>query len=133
MGLPAFIPQPQVSLALPEGADVTLGELCAAAGVRCRVTGISASRPLKIAPARELSAVRLPGQLSPVWLGVPDGPPERRAMLALGLLAYGVFDYAARETLRGIPKSRAVAEPGRPRTGRALTSAERQRRHRGRM
>jgi hypothetical protein len=130
MGIPVFIPQPLVALTLPDGEDVTFCLLCELAGVRSRVTGLSTGRPLRISPAANLSAVKLPGALSPVWLGVPAGTPRRRALLALGLLAYGVFDYAARETLRGLQVSRACADPGRPSSGRALSPAERQRRHR---
>lgn len=130
MGLPVFFPQPSIVRTLPPGVDVSFRALCESAGVACKVTGISARRPIKIADSRELMAARLPGSLSPVWLGVPPSSPRRRALLALGLLAYGVFDYAARETLRGLPESRATAGSGRPREGRALTGAERQRRHR---
>jgi len=130
MGLPVYIPQPTIVRSLPPGRSVSFRELCEEAGVSCRVTGMSADRSLKISLAGELSAARMPGNLSPVWLGVPRGPARRRALLALGLLAYGVFDYAARETLRGLPESRAENAAGRPRTGQALTGAERQRRYR---
>jgi hypothetical protein len=132
MGLPVFIDPPEISLVLPEGEPVTFQALCDLAKVKCKVSGISTHRPLRIALARELCSVRLPGQLSPVWLGIPRGAPRRRALLALGVLAYGVFDYAARETLRGLPESRASAGPGRPRKTRPLTVAERQSRHRER-
>jgi hypothetical protein len=133
MGLPAYIPAPSIVGKLPAGQDVTLRELCDRAGVVCRVTGISAERSLKISCTKSLEAARLPGLLGPVWLGVPKGSLRRRALLALGLLAYGVFDYAARETLRGLSCSRASVGAGRPRTGKALTGAERQRRWRQRI
>jgi len=132
MSIPVFIPQPQIVRKLPPGETVSFRELCDSAEIPCRVTGISAERTLKIATSPEMASARLPGSLSPVWLGVPAGKPSRRSLLALGLLAYGVFDYAARETLRGRPESRASAGAGRPRGGRALTGAERQRRHRQR-
>ncbi len=135
MSLPVFFPTPEITLELPEGEPATLESLCVAAGVACRVTGLSASRPLKIAVRPQMRVARTPGQLSPVWLGIPPASPRRRALLALGMLAYSVFDYGARETLRGLPESRASAGPGRPRTGRPATPAERQRdsRIRGRL
>lgn len=133
MGIPLFIPRPSIALALPAGDDVTLDELCDLAGVRCKVSGLSARRPLTMALAKEMCSVKLPGSLSPVWLGIPKGTPKRRALLALGALAYGVFDYAARETLRGLPESRPTRGPGRPRSKKAMSGAERQRRYRQRI
>ena len=130
MSLPVFFPVPEIALELPEGDPVTLSSLCEAAGVSCRVTGLSAGRHLKIAACPRMRVVRAPGTMSAVWLGIPPASPRRRALLALGILAYSVFDYGARETLRGLPESRAAAGPGRPRVGRPATPAERQRERR---
>jgi hypothetical protein len=132
MGLPVFFPVPKITLRLPEGRSTSLPALCEEAGVACRVSGLSASRPLATATTPRMRVARMPGALSAVWLGIPPGSPRRRALLALGMLAYAVFDYGARETLRGLPESRAAAGPGRPRSARALTPAERQRRRRAR-
>src|ERR1700690_244051 len=143
MSLPVFFPSPEIRCSsLPAGKRTTLAELCKRANVACRVSGISAERPIFLAEAAEMRIVRKPGALSAVWLGVPpEGvPPEgvpsrtakRRALLALGMLAYGEHDYGARETLRGLSESRASAGPGRPRTRRPFTAAERQRIHRQR-
>lgn len=74
-----------------------------------------------------MRAVRGPGPLSEVWLGIPPGRPARRALVALGLLAFGVFDYGARECLRGLDVAKATPGAGRPRTGRALSAAQKQR------
>jgi len=77
-----------------------------------------------------LSSAREPGSLGAVSLGVPEGDKKSRAVLALGLLAYTVFDYAARESMRGRPEAKVAVPLGRPRKARALTGAERQRRWR---
>jgi hypothetical protein len=130
MGLPVFFPQPEIALVLPRGRRTSLPELCEEAGVKCRVTGISAQRRIWIAAALSMRIVRKPGTLSGIWLGVPKASFSRRALLALGMLAYGAFDYGARETLRGLPEARATVGPGRPRSPRPLDPAERQRRHR---
>jgi hypothetical protein len=132
MGLPVFFPPADVVAVLPPGERLTLRELCERAGVACRVSGPAAHRGLRLCEGPELRALRRPGPLADVWLAVPPGKPRRRALIALGLLAYGVFDYGARETLRGLPVARPTPGPGRPASGRALSSAERQRRHRGR-
>ena len=132
MGLPVFFPQPEIVLELPAGKPTSLPELCRACGVPCKVTGLSARRPLRISETAELRVARIPGALSGIWVGIPPVPPARRALLALGLLAFSAFDYGARETLRGRPEAFPSTSAGRPRSRRALTAAERQRRHRER-
>lgn len=130
MGLPVFFPEPEISLTLPTGKRATLGGLCVLARVKCRVTGLGAERIILIAPSRNMRIVRRPGTLSEIWLGVPPGTTRQRSLLALGMLSYGAFDYGARETLRGLPESMATPRAGRPRSPRALTNVERQRRYR---
>lgn len=133
MSLPVFFPTADVATALPPGKRFTLSELCKLAGVECRVTGAPAQRRLRVGESPVLRAVRIPGPLSEVWLGVPPGNPRSRALKALGLLAYGAFDYGARETLRGLAIARPSPGPGRPSSGSALSAAERQRRYRERL
>ena len=130
MGLPVFFPSCEISLELPAGRPVSIADLCHEAGVKCRVTGVAARRPVRVATAPSMRAVRRPGTLSEVYVGVPKCSPSRGALLALGLLAYSAFDYAARETLRGLPEAAAVSSPGRPLSPRPLSGAERQRRYR---
>ena len=133
MGLPAFFPPADVVAGLPPGERLMLRALCERAGIPCRVSGPPVNRRVRLAPGPTLRALRMPGPLAEVWLCVPRGSRRRRALLALGLLAYAVFDYGARESLRGIAQARATAGPGRPGSGKALTSAERQRRYRKRI
>ena len=132
MSLPVFFPAADVAGTLPPGKRLTVRELCNRAGVECRVTGAPAERRVRLSEAPALRAVRAPGPHSEVWLGVPRGDPRRRALYALGLLAYGAFDYCARESLRGLAIAKSGPGPGRPASGAAMSSAERQRRYRRR-
>jgi hypothetical protein len=133
VSLPVFFPACDVVAVLPPGERLTLRALCERAGLACRVSGPPARRRVRLADGPALRALRKPGPLSDVWLAVPRGDPKKRALQALGLLAYGVLDYGARETLRGLPIACPSPGPGRPASGRALSSAERQRRHRMRL
>ncbi len=128
-----FFPAAEVAARLPRGERLTLRKLCTLAGVECRVTGFTADRRVRWAPSPDLRAVRAPGPMGEVWLGVPGGHPRRRALRALGLLAYGALDYGARETLRGLTVATPSPGPGRPPTGLAMTAAQRQRRYRERL
>lgn len=132
MSLPVFFQSPAVESRLPRGGRrTTLADLCRQAGIPMRVTGLGARRPIYVSSAPRLAAVRMPGKLGPVWVAAP-GSAARRSLLVLGVLAYAVFDYGARECLRGRPEARAAAGPGRPLVPRPLSVAERQRRHRSR-
>lgn len=106
--------------------------LCREAGIECRVTGPAALRKIYLRESRTLDVCREPGSLGAVSVGVPAGRKMDRAALALGLLAYVVFDYAARESMRGRPESRLSPPLGRPRVARPLSGAERQGRWRAR-
>jgi hypothetical protein len=131
MSLPIFFPPSEIAAILPPGKPTTLRKLCQIAGIDCRVTGLSARRRLRLGDAAPMKAIRLPGALGPVWLGISKKEkPARRALLALGLLAFSVFDYGARECLRGLDEANASPGRGRPRKLRPLTLAERQRRWR---
>ena len=63
-------------------------------------------------------------------INLPRDGKRDRAILALGILTYAVFDYAARESMRGQPEARMAFPVGRPRKAHPLSGAERQRRWR---
>ena len=129
MGLPDF-PAARISTDLPQGERLTVEALCERAAIPCRVSGPPARRWVRLGEGR-LAAIRQPGAYGEVWLAVPKAvTPRRRALLALGLMAYSVFDYTARECLYGRPEADYSRGPGRPATGSPLTNAERQRRFR---
>ena len=131
MGLPVFFPPADISLRLPPGESLTVRRLCERAGIACRVSGPPAERRVRLGCAAMMRAVRRPGPFGEIWIGISDKlSPKRRAFLALGFLAYGVFDYAARECLYGLEAAKPVVGPGRPRKVCALSGAERQARYR---
>jgi hypothetical protein len=130
MTAPVFFPIPEISLQLPPGSRTSLAELCAAAGVPLRVTGLGARRKIAVARSPVLRCVRMPGTMGDVWIGLPPSSAKAKAESALCVLAYAVFDYAARETVRGIV--RTTVGRGRPRRGLPATAAERKRRSRTR-
>ncbi len=133
MSLPVYFPTADVVAVLPPGEYLTLRDLCERAGILCRVSGPPAQRRVRLCEAATLRALRKPGPLADVWLSVPRGHRKKQALLALGLLAYGVFDYGARESLRGLQEAHPTPGPGRPASGKALSPVERQRRHRTRI
>jgi hypothetical protein len=126
------MPEVEIVKRVPRGRKLTIEKLCLAAGIECRVTGQAADRVIYLSQTSRLRASREPGPFGPVAVGVAGGNERRRAVLALGVLAYAVFDYAARESMRGRPEARFALPVGRPRKARPLSGAERQRRWRSR-
>ena len=134
--LPAVFPQVAIVRSLGghvSGSDrrTTVRALCREAEIPCLVEGPPAERAVHVVHG-SLWAAREPGPMGAVLVAVPAGPRRRRALLALGVLAYAVFDYAARECLRGRPEARLAPPAGRPRSAAPLTGAERQARWRAR-
>jgi hypothetical protein len=127
--LPAIFPDVEIVKRIPAGRETTVTSLCEEAGIECRVTGPSAERKIYLR-SDLLSISREPGPSGSVAIGIPDGDRRERAILALGVLAYAVFDYAARESMRGRPEARMSLPPGRPRKAHPLSGAERMRRWR---
>ena len=108
---------------------MTIHSLCQAAGIECCVTGPAAERKVYLHPGN-LDVTREPGPYGNVSIGIPQDGKRSRAILALGILAYAVFDYASRESMRGRPEARMAFPPGRPRKPHPLSGVERQRRWR---
>jgi hypothetical protein len=130
--IPVNLPPTTVVAVAPAGDSRTVEELCREAGIACRVTGPSTKRTINLRYSKTVKACREPGLAGTVTLGLPETVPHKRAVLALGVLAYSVFDYVARESLRGLPESRPSAPRGRPRKPQPLTGAERQKNWRSR-
>ena len=111
--------------------EVTLRQLCDTAEIPCRVT-------LGYAPKIVLhSGAEHYRSLDTYFVGGCAGAAPLKQVSALRVLealAYGFFDYGARESVCGRGLFVAAASPGRPRKhGRAMTSAERMRAMRGRV
>ena len=113
--LPAIFPDVQIVKSIPSGyRGMTISSLCERAGIECRVTGPSARRKIHLLVGQP-AVSREPGSSGTVSIRIPDGDEKERAILALGILAYAVFDYASRESMRGRPEARMSLPPGRPR------------------
>jgi hypothetical protein len=131
--IPLFFPKVSIVAQVPRGTPTTVEALCHRAGIECRVTGPSAGRRVFLRTSRQFAISREPGNLGIVSISLPSTNPRRRAVLSLGALAYAVFDYAARESVRGWSEMRVAPPRGRPRTPRPQTNAERQRAWRARQ
>ena len=135
MATPIFFPPPHYEIA-PGRARTKLYRLhalCAAAGVPCRASGDWIRRRVFVRTGGEYDICVQPGYCGDVVVTVPAGEEKPAARQALAVLAYGLFDGVARESIRGAPWARPAAPPGRPRSGRAKTTAERQRAFRQRQ
>lgn len=130
--IPVFLPKVKIVTKVKMGRELTIEELCQLANVECKVTGPSVRRIVSIFDSDELIIEREPGELGKVGIGLKT-LAEKAEIFALGVLAYAVFDYAARETMRGLPESQSVFPVGRPRKAHVLSGAERQRRYRARL
>lgn len=128
--LPAIFPEVRIAKVERSGRRMTVAGLCEVAQIPCRVTGPAAQRLVYLRPTSEPEATREPGSIGVVSIGVPKGNEQRCAILALGILAYAVFDYTARESMRGRPEAQLARPVGRPRKALPLSGAERQRRWR---
>jgi hypothetical protein len=130
--LPLIMPEVEIVKKVIAGRRSTVRTLCREAGIECRVTGPAAERRIHLRSAVQLEASREPGSFGSVSIGMPETRRKERAILGLGILAYAVFDYVARESMRGRSESEFSAPLGRPRKARILSGAERQRRWRDR-
>ena len=132
--LPAILPKVKiVKQARLEGRVLTVHSLCDMAKIECRVTGPSTERKVFLKVGDHIEATREPGPMGVVTLTLPPGDDKSRSCLALGILAYSVFDYVARESMRGRPEAKSALPLGRPRKVHPATGAERQRRWRQRL
>lgn len=132
--LPAFMPSVQIVPKIARQHPCTVRALCQEAGIECRVTGPSTERKIYL-HADNLDVIREPGATGSVAIGLPEklwnaSDKKPRAVLALGILAYTVFDYVARESMRGRPEAQMALPAGRPRKAHPLSGAERQQRWR---
>lgn len=128
--LPVFFPIVNIVRESDIVGDVRLSmkSLCEQAGIHCRVTGQAAERRVVIQKIEQNDLIisRAPGEFGAVCVSTNNHDP----LFVLGVLAYGVNDYAARETVCGRGLFGVRKTLGRPRTGRALLDSERKRKAR---
>ena len=127
--LPAVLPKVLIMKKVARGHKTSVRQLCSDAGIECRVTGPSAERTVYLCKGKP-SAARESGSMGAVSICHPSVNAKARAIFALGVLAYSAFDYASRESMRGVPESKMSLPLGRPRLAHPLTGAERQRKWR---
>ncbi len=128
--LPVFFPIVNIvrESDIAGGVRTSIRSLCEQAGIPCRVTGQAAERRVVIREIEQddLIISRATGEFGSVCVSTNNPDP----LFVLGVLAYGVNDYAARETVCGRGLFGVRKALGRPRTGRALLDSERKRKAR---
>ncbi len=127
----AFYPIPIYRHRLPRDGARPIRALCDAAGVPCRASGPWAERPVRLTRGEVAAIIVEPGGYGQIEIRLAPGvrqTPADEARYALCALAYGLLDGVARATIAGQLWARLTAPRGRPVTGAALSTAERQRR-----
>ncbi|OFZ98641.1 MAG: hypothetical protein A3H35_09705 [Betaproteobacteria bacterium RIFCSPLOWO2_02_FULL_62_17] len=129
MSLPVFFPAP-VYVRQIRGHARSIEALCRLAGVECRALGNWVNRPVVIrALGNRVRVAAEPGDWGTVEITVPSiiDTEQEQARLALGALAYSLFDGVARASVAGHAWSRAAMPRGRrPGAARPKSNAERQ-------
>lgn len=130
--IPVFLPPASIVTKVPRGKSYTVESLCHLAGIECRVTGPSARRRVVLRKSKKFEVSREPGNLGAVSVGHPRAHTRRHVVLALGVLAYSVFDYSTRESVRGWSEMRPPVPHARTKPYRLMTRARHQREWRAR-
>jgi hypothetical protein len=129
-----FFPTPTYSQKLRIENSISLRELCLAAGISCKASGKWTKRRIALRYAEKLRIIAEPGDWGAVLLYLPNKnlKEKKLARIALQIMAYGLHDIAAKESIAG--KKWTIPKPpsGRPRKPLTLSNAERQRRYRER-
>lgn len=137
MSLPEYWPKPQYISLLPHGETITLRELCQRAQVACKATGRWTLRPVTVTcGATNQGAVLVNPNTTGVYIEVPEqwgGSPIKEARYALGVMAYGIFDLVAKESIKGTDWSKIAPLKGPKKSGLAMSNRERQRKFRQRI
>lgn len=113
-------------------APLSLSQLCERAGVACKATGRWTTRQIELTRGPDTRLVAEPGEWGSVIINLPQLGGTDRARAALAALAFGMHDIVAKESIRSADWLRVGPPRGRPRSGRALSTKERQRRFRER-
>ena len=128
-----FIPPIRYVALLPTQKSRTTRELCAHAGVPCRASGAWTERRIQIAYSGTIKISAEPGDWGVVRIEVPVKGVKKRSQMALYILAYGLHDLVAKQSIIGAAWAVVKAPRGRPSRGCALSSRDRQRRFRAKQ
>lgn len=138
MSIPFLLPIPTIvsfQLAV-DGELLPLATLCERAGVACRASGAWIERKVRLiteSDRNEISVQKEAGDWGEVRIFMPPQKNKQDAYrLALSVMAYSVFDYVARESIRHAEWRKIPSPKGRVKNSlkAPLTNAERQRLHR---
>lgn len=132
MEWPLFLPPPSYNARLRLSQSKTLREWCVVAGIACRASGAWTLRRVEVRSCQHIAIVAHPGSDGDVRLEVPAKKLKDKALWALYVLAYGMNDLVARQSLHGKGFTKVHPPKGRPRTGKAMSNRERQRRFQNR-
>ncbi|MCB9707220.1 MAG: hypothetical protein H6714_00315 [Myxococcales bacterium] len=125
------MPAPLYVAHLRQHSSESVRALCVLAGVPCKATGAWAERQIEITAAEKLCIVAEPGATGSVRISMKRRSARQDARTALAVLAYGLHDLVAKQSVKGQSWTRVKPPPGRPKLGRRpLSNAERQRRFR---
>lgn len=108
----------------------TLEELCLRAGITCRASGPWIKRQIEIVYSEKMNLIAEPGDWGKVRLELRERDSLKQARMALLVMAYGMQDLVAKESIRGAEWAKLSAPSGRPKKMRALSTKERQRKFR---
>jgi len=133
MSSPFFIPPARIVPSIDVSSAVPLSALLAAAGAECKASGAWTERQIVVDRGAPGLLEREPGDWAAVRIGVVAKVSARSAArFAVLVLAYGIMDLVARQSIAGLPWARPTVPRGRPRASAPLSAAERQRRWRSR-
>lgn len=127
--IPFYFPVPRYVPRLPRGKGYqSIFQWCTLAGIECRASGRWIERMVRVAPGPSAEIVAEASPNDAVFIQMPHhASPKECARYALAALAYALMDGVARESIRGATWARVSAHAGRPSTGQALNTRERQR------
>jgi hypothetical protein len=122
-----FIPPPVYVDKLILDNPHTLKEVCQIAGVQCRASGSWTERLIEIVIAKQLKIIAEAGAWGSIRMEIPESRYKNRFQIALKLLAYGLHDLVARQSIRGSKISVLKPPAGRPKLSSHKSNRQRQR------
>lgn len=130
MSIPIFLPPVVYTPSLMLRSPISVKELCDRAKIPCRASGAWVERKVEIVRAPKLAVFAEPGDWGSIRIEAPVSGRQQRARLALAVLAYGLNDLVAKQSLQGQQWVKLRPPRGRPRSKKPLSTRDRQRRFR---
>lgn len=127
MSILLFHPPPTYLNSLKLNKFYTITDLCKRLNIPCKASGEWTERKVEIRYGSDLIIEAEPGDWGAVRITMEKSNKRQEAQTALLVLAYGIHDLVAKESIKKLPWSRIPVPRGRIKTGKALTNSERQR------